>query len=190
MPDIETARLRLRRFTIDDLDTFASICTDPDVMKYIGAGTPVPREELETMYLSGFIDYWKKHGFGRFAIIHKERGELIGYCGIRLFSYPGLNIFDNTPEIVFLIKKTFWGMGLASEAAGACLKYGFEHLRFALIVGITRSENLAAQRVLEKIGMNYANDARFLGHDCIAYTIQPDEFQSADFPYILHHDSF
>lgn len=189
MPDIETARLRLRRFTLDDLDTFASICVDPDVMKYIGAGSPVSREELEPMYLSGYIEYWKKHGFGRFAVILKERDELIGYCGLRLFSYPGLMLFDDTPEIVFLLKKTFWGKGLASEAARACLKYGFEHLKFGLIVGMTRSENIAAQRVLERIGMKYDNDVRYMDLDCVAYTILPEDFQPDDFLYILHDPS-
>ena len=189
MPDIETARLRLRRFTLDDLDTFASICIDPDVMKYIGAGNPVSREELEPAYLSGYIEYWKKHGFGRFAVIHKERSELIGYCGLRLFNYPGLRLFDHTPEIVFLLKKTFWGMGLAAEAARACLRYGFEQLRFALIVAMTRSENIAAQRVLERIGMKYESDARFMDFDCVAYTILPEEFQPDDFWYTLHDPS-
>lgn len=186
LPDIETARLRLRRFTLDDLDTFASICIDPDVMKYIGAGNPVSREELEPTYLSGYIEYWRKHGFGRFAVIHKERDELIGYCGLRVFSYSGLMLFDDTPEIVFLLKKAFWGKGLATEAARACLKYGFEHLKFALIVGMTRSENISARRVLERIGMKYENDVRYMDLDCIVYTILAEDVQPDDFPYILH----
>ena len=64
MPEIETARLRLRRFTLDDLDTLVSICSDPDVMKYIGAGNPVSREELEPMYLSGYIYSYRNATIG------------------------------------------------------------------------------------------------------------------------------
>jgi RimJ/RimL family protein N-acetyltransferase len=185
MLEIETARLRLRRFTLDDLDDFASICSDPDVMKYIGAGKPVSREALEPIYLSGYIKYWEKHGFGRFAVIHKEYGELIGYCGLRLFNYPGLEMFDNTPEIVFLLKRTSWGMGIATEAARASLRYGFEQLKFARIVGITRRENLAAQRVLERIGMKYQNDVCYLDFDSRVYSMLRGEFQPNNFLYIL-----
>ena len=107
-------------------------------------------------------------------------------CGLRLFSYPGLMLFDDKPEIVFLLKKAFWGKGLATEAARACLKYGFEHLKFALIVGITRSENISARRVLERIGMKYENDVRYMDVDCVAYTVLREDFQPDDFPYILH----
>lgn len=110
-------------------------------------------------------------------------------CGLRLFNYPGLTLFDDTPEIVFLLRKAFWGMGLAAEAARACLRYGFEQPRSALIVAMTRSENIAAQRVLERIGMKYKSDVRFMDFDCIVYTTLPEEFQLDDFLYTLHDPS-
>lgn len=188
MLEIETARLRLRRFTHDDLDDFASICSNAEVMRYIGAGNPISKEETEP-HLSGYINYWEQHGFGRFALSHKEHGELIGYCGFRFFKYPGLSLFDGAPEIVFLLKRTFWEMGLAAEAARACLKYGFEHLGFTLIVAITTSDNIKSRRVLERIGMKHVNDLRYMDVDCITYTILPEGFQPDPFAYILH-DSF
>jgi RimJ/RimL family protein N-acetyltransferase len=189
MPEIETARLRLRKFITDDLDDFASICSDPDVMRYIGTGKPVSREEIEAIHLSGYIRFWEKRGMGRFAVIYKENNELIGYCGFRLFSYPGLNLFGNTPEIVYLLKKAFWCKGLALEAAKACLKYGFKQLGFERIVGLTRSENVPAQRVMERIGMRYETDVLCLDLDCVAYSILREEFQPDDSLY-LFNDTF
>jgi len=188
MPGIETARLRLRPFTLDDLNSFASICSEPEVMKYIGAGKPVSKEEAEP-HLSGYINYWEKHGFGRFAVTHKQRGELIGYCGFRVFNYPELRLFDDTHEIVFPVKKSSWGKGLASEAARACLRYGFEHLKFELIVAITRSENIASQEVLERIGMKCGSHVSYMDLDCVVYEILWGGFQPDDFLYILHDPS-
>ena len=185
MHEIETARLRLRRFTPDDLDDFASICSDPEVMQHIGEGNPLSKEEAGP-HLSGYIKYWEKHGFGRFALTHKEHGELIGYCGFRLFNYPGLRLFDDTPEIVFMLKRTSWGMGLAAEAARACLRYGFEQLKFPLIVAITMSENIASLRVLERIGMKYKTDTRYMEFDCKVYKLLREEYQPADSLYVLH----
>ncbi|HLG16649.1 MAG TPA: GNAT family N-acetyltransferase [Blastocatellia bacterium] len=177
---IETIRLRLRRFTHNDLDDFASICSDPDVMKYIGAGTPVSREELEPVFLSGYINYWDKHGFGRFAVINKERDELIGACGLRRFAYPGLDLFENNLEIVFLLKKSFWRQGFATEAAKACLTYAFDHLSAERVVAMTMRENVASRRVIEKIGMEHETDVRFLDSDCVVYVIARQAFQSDD----------
>ena len=187
-PEIETARLRLRQFTLEDLDSFAAICSDPEVMKYIGAGKSVSKEEARP-HLSGYIDYWEKHGLGRFAVTHKEHGELIGYCGFRLFRYPGLRLFANKPEIVFLLKKTSWGKGLAAEAARACLRYGFEQKKYPQFVAITRGENTASQRVLERIGMKQGKSVHYMEFDCAVYSILQEEFHPGDFLYILRNPS-
>ena len=81
--------------------------------------------------------------------------SLIGRCG--------LVHLDNTPEIEvgYLFAADCWGKAYATEAARAALDYGFTELDLDRIVAITRPENLASQRVLEKIGMRFERNARY-----------------------------
>ena len=184
MHEIETARLRLRRIRFDDLDDLASICGDPEVMKYLESGKTLSKAELEP-HVRSYVQYWEAHGLGRFALMDKHQGGFIGFCGLRLFRYSGLNLFVDVPEIVFLLKRSFWGKGLASEAARACLRYGFEQLNSALIVAMTRSENLSAQRVLERIGMTFKTDIEAVGLNCKLYELPRQDFRQDDFLYVL-----
>lgn len=180
MPEIETARLRLRMFTPSDLDDLMLIFGDPDVMRYLGieAGKTVPREEVEVT-LKKMIEFWAKNGFGRWAIINKEDGRLIGLCGLRLL--------DGAPELVYAIAKAYWGRGLATEAARASLRYAFEHLQLERLVAVTRHGNTASIRVMKKIGMSYEQEVNHYGVDGVCYVANRAEFEIDDSPYILTH---
>src|SRR5712692_11266922 len=79
---IETARLRLRMFRPEDLDDLAGLFADPDVMRYVGNGKPVGREEAEKALLS-IIQHWHRHGFGRWAVEEKETRRFVGFGGLR-----------------------------------------------------------------------------------------------------------
>jgi len=170
MHTIETARVYLRPFTFDDLDAFAVIGSDPDVMRYIGAGRPLSREETHTR-LNAIIEHRNKHGFGVWAAIDKSTGTLMGYCG--------LQFLDNTSEVEvgYRLAKRFWGMGLASEAAEASLRYGFQELGLDRIVAVVQPANLASQHVLEKIGLSYVKDARFYNTEVKYYAITKEEYE-------------
>lgn len=172
MPEhiIETERVYLRPFTFDDLDAFAVICSDQDVMRYIGAGRPLSREETKTR-LNSIIEHRNKHGFGVWAAVDKSTGTLMGYCG--------LQFLDNTSEVEvgYRLAKRFWGVGLASEAAKASLRYGFETLGLGRIVAVVQPANLASQHVLEKIGLSYVKDARFYITEVKYYAITQEEYE-------------
>ncbi len=92
------------------------------------------------------VKYQKENGFCRWAVLKKETAEIVGSCG---FARP-----HGTKEIElgYLLARKFWGAGLATEAAAACLKYGFEELKFKEVIAMTDLENVASQKVLEKIG--------------------------------------
>ena len=106
VPVFETRRLRLRGFTNDDLDALAAIYADPDVMRYMPGGKPVPRERVAAS-LRRMIDHWQEHGFGLWAVEDKESGRLIGRCG--------LVHLDNTPEVEvgYLFAADCWGKAYA-----------------------------------------------------------------------------
>lgn len=179
MPEIETAHLRYRLLSPHDLDDLFAIFLDPDVMKHLGfvAGTIPTREEANRL-LTSMIEFWEKHGFGRWAVVNKEDGKLIGVCGFRLL--------DSTPELFYMLAKANWSKGLATEAARAMLRHGFEELRFERIVAATRPANTASIRVMTKIGMRYEKEISYSGVKAVCYVATRDEYQVDDSPYVLY----
>lgn len=167
---IETQRLILRPFASHDLDAFASMNADADVVRYIGDGKPQTRAQTQTR-LNAILDHWEQHGFGLCAVVDKATRDFAGFCG--------LQYLDNTSEIEvgYRLAKRFWGMGLASEAARASLRYGFEELGLDRIVAVVHPENVASQSVLEKVGLRYVKDARFYNSDVEYYAITREEFE-------------
>lgn len=168
MHEIETARLRLRRFTHADLADLARIVADPQVMKYLGrVPGPLTRAEAGD-FLDSMIAHWSRHGFGRWAVIEKDGGRLIGCAGLR--SHEG------GAELVYLLDKDYWGEGRATEAARACLRYGFGVRGFDLIVGFTRPANAASRRVMEKVGMRYGGEIMAYDVRVVRYEITREEY--------------
>ena len=166
MPEIETTRLRLRYFSQDDLDDLFCIYSNPEVMKYVGSART--KDETQAALIS-MISHWK-HGFGMWAVIYKQSGKIIGRCG--------LCFLDNTPqvELGYALDKPFWNMGLATEASRASLKYGFEEVRLERIVGIAKPENIASQRVMQKVGMKYEKNAHYYNSDVVYYALDRADY--------------
>ena len=168
MREIETPRLRLRQFTSDDLDDLSRLYSNPDLMRYVGRGIKT-RNETQKALLS-LIEHYE-YGFGMWAVIHKADGKLIGRCG--------LCFLDKTPEVElgYLLDKSYWRRGLATEGSHASLKYGFEDVKLEKIVAIAKPENIASRRVMEKVGMKYEKDAYFYNTNVVYYAISRDVYQ-------------
>ncbi|HEX8494303.1 MAG TPA: GNAT family N-acetyltransferase [Pyrinomonadaceae bacterium] len=169
MDEIETPRLQLRCFNRDDLDELALIFSDPLVLKYLEPRRAATRQETETALLS-MISHWQRHGYGRWAVIHQATQKLIGYGGLRSF--------DGTPELVYLLARPYWGCGLATEIARGCLEYGFMQHRFERIIALTRPNNLASRRVMEKTGLIYQRHDIVFNLDVVLYALTRDEYLS------------
>ena len=165
---IETARLRLRMFRIEDLDDLAALFADPDVMRYVADGKPASREEAAKA-LESVINHWRRQGFGRWAVEDKSTREFVGFGGLR--SLLGV------PEVVYHFARTHWGKGLATELARASLRYGFEEHRFDRIVAVAKPENAASIHVMEKLGMHYEMHTSYYGIDVVQYEIARAEYQ-------------
>ena len=180
MPEIETARLHLRMLSPQDLDDFAAMFSDPEVMKFIGleAGTTLSRAETEDT-LEKMIAFWTRTGVGRWAVIDKENRRLIGLCGLRQL--------DDTPELFYLFAKASWGKGFATEAASAALRYGFEEHKFERIIAVIRPGNTISQKVVKKIGMRYENEVNHDGVDGVCYVATRNEFEPTASTYVAYH---
>ena len=180
MCEIGTERIQLRMFRPDDLDELSHIFEDPDVVRHIGTGQPAKRAETE-FALQSIIRHWERHGFGRWAAVYKPTRKLIGYCGLRSF--------NGVPELVYLLSKEYWGKGLATEMARAALSYGFEEKRFERIIAMTKIENLASQRVMEKLGMNYEKKATISEIEVVCYSLSRNKYLSDSTNHIFTLDN-
>lgn len=167
---IETERLRLRMFRPDDVDQMVPFYADPEVMKWMSTGQPIPRERVE-LAIPRYIERFHENGFGVFAVELKDSDMLVGYCGIVYL--------DNTPEVEigYLFGRPYWGKGYATEAATAARDFGFNVVGLPRLVGITRHENIPSQRVLQKIGLRYEKDAFYYNMDCKYFSLDRDQYE-------------
>ena len=167
---VETSRLRLRMFRPEDLDAMCEITSDAEVMRYIGYGLPLTREETREN-LSRIVSAFGRRGFGRWALELKETGALVGYCGLSLGNE------EVGVELAYMLSRGAWGRGLALEAGRASLRYGFERLGLSSIAGLTMQDNRRSRRVLERLGMSFVRDAHFYGFDCVHYAVTRDDWR-------------
>lgn len=134
---IETERLSIRRFTADDAETLLEIWGDPANERFVGS-TP-PRSVEQTREWIGRGMPW--------GVWERETGELVGDCG--LFRND-----DGDWEVAYGLRRDRWGLGYATEAGGACVRYGFEQLGLDRIVADVPREHAPSIRVLEKLGFS------------------------------------
>lgn len=148
---IETERLVLRPFTHDDLIPFHTILSREEVMRFLPEDM-LSLEEVEHIldfvtdcYSSNTPDNIVKFTV---AVLNKAAGRLIGWAGLGPLEFDPDRI-----ELYYGLAEAHWGKGLATEAAGAVLGFGFLSLRLPEITAVVNPENEASVRVLEKLGM-------------------------------------
>jgi ribosomal-protein-alanine N-acetyltransferase len=150
MKILETERRLLRHLELPDLEALFALYRDPEVKRYIPDAPLTMAEAKEE--LEWFLNGHPKHPeLGLWATIHKETGQFIGRCGLLPWDIDG----RSEVEVAYLIDKTFWGQGLATEAAQAIVAYAFETLGYSRLVCLIDSENVGSIRVAEKIGMAF-----------------------------------
>ncbi len=149
-PMMHTPRLILRAFQPADRDDFAALRGDAAVMRYIGSGPRTPAQASKA--LTNLIAQWALQGFGVWAVTDHKTGRFIGECGFYRATDAGL------VEFGFSLATAAWGKGLATEAAGACLAWGWSHLGFAAINAVTHPDNVASANVLCKLGFEFQRD--------------------------------
>jgi ribosomal-protein-alanine N-acetyltransferase len=164
---LETERLILRHLVMDDLDELFALYQDPEIRRYFPEGVlnyEDTKEELE----------WHMHGhprhpeLGLWGTIHKESGRFIGRCGLLPWTIEG----QYEVEIAYLLDKSFWHQGLATEAAKGILEYGFGKLGLSRLICMIDPENAASQKVAERIGMTFER--------------QVDEYEGDNLPFFIY----
>jgi RimJ/RimL family protein N-acetyltransferase len=172
IPAITTSRLLLRPFTAEDVEPLHCILGEEGVLRYFPNPEPPPRERVQKFIL-GQLQHWEEHGFGWWAVEPRSKGELIGWNGLQYLPET------DEVEVGFLLRKAYWGKGLATEGARASLRYGFEELGLERIVAIVHPENIASQRVIEKLGMAFVDRAEYFGMDVYRYIVDVSSFNAS-----------
>jgi RimJ/RimL family protein N-acetyltransferase len=145
---LETPRLILRQWLASDYDPFINLNSDADVMEFFPSALTADETLAHIGRITGHID---QHGYGLFALERKDNNEFIGFTGLahpRFESY-----FTPCVEIGWRLSKLNWGNGFATEAAQACLTYGFTVLALPQIYSFTSLHNKRSQNVMIRIGM-------------------------------------
>lgn len=148
---LTTDRLRLRRWNAEDVDPYAQLCADPEVMRWIGSGAVRNRDECVAA-IENFERFWDENGFGLFAVELLENQRLIGFTGLAVPDF--LPEVMPTIEIGWRLARDAWGHGYATEAARTCLDFGFNERGIDRVVSIHQVGNESSGRIMERIGMS------------------------------------
>ena len=170
---LETERTWLRRFTPDDAGAIFELAGNPEVMRFIW--NPCVRsvsEAGELLEKSPLSDY-RKHGFGRWAVVLKENRRVIGSAGLKY-----LEDLEEV-DLGYMLLPDYWGLGLATELARAILRYGFDTLRLPRIVALVDTENVRSVRVLEKLGFAFSKMIDFRSEISALYVLTSESVAEA-----------
>lgn len=172
MITLETERLLLRPFRADDLDAYAAMCADPDVMRYLGDGQPLNREDAWRQ-MASFIGHWSLRGFGMWAVEERGTGALVGRVGLHYpEGWPGR-------EVGWTLAREHWGKGYAFEAAAASLDHAFRALEWPRAISVIDPENYRSIRVAERLGERFDREIELRGRRTLVYSIDRDDWRAA-----------
>ncbi len=170
MLTLETERLLLRPFRDDDIDAYAAMCADPDVMRFIGARSVLGRDDAWRQ-MAMFVGHWQLRGFGMWAVEERASGSLVGRVGLH---FP-----EGWPdrELAWTLARPYWGRGFALEAAQAALAHAFGPLGWRRAISLIDPDNRRSIRLAERLGERFEDEVTVRGYHLSLYVIQRDSWR-------------
>jgi RimJ/RimL family protein N-acetyltransferase len=161
---LETERLILRMFRQDDLDAYAAMCADAEVMRYIGEGKALDRVGAWRQ-MAMMLGQWGLKGYGQFALEERATGALVGRAGyFEPEGWPGF-------ELGWLLRRESWGKGYATEATRLLLRHAFEAMGRERVISLIRPPNTRSIRVAERLGERLEGRTEIFGLEALVYAI-------------------
>jgi RimJ/RimL family protein N-acetyltransferase len=163
-----TPRLFLRPWRPGDLDAFAAIAADPEVLRFINDGVPWGREQADA-FAERQVRGFAERGYCRWALEARDDGAFAGFCGGEpLTQIPEV-------EIGWWLARGRWGQGLATEAARAALADLRDRIGLRRVVSLARDDNASSIRIMQKIGLVFDRALPYNGLPCVLYASAPQD---------------
>jgi RimJ/RimL family protein N-acetyltransferase len=161
---IETKRLILREYTMEDFNDLYEILSCPITMSHYIK----PYDENGTKrWIDWCINSYKTYGFGLWAIVLKDSNKFIGDCGLSMQNIDG----ELLPEIGYHINKNYWRQGYAKEAAEAVKEWAFKNTQFNTLYSYMTKDNVGSYKTAESIGMKRIKEYKDDQEELLVYSI-------------------
>jgi RimJ/RimL family protein N-acetyltransferase len=155
--DAETGRLLLVPWTEDYSSDFTRVCQDPEAMRFISGGSPLPDDVIGSI-LQHTLAMWDEYGYGPWAALDKQTGRWVGRIGLNLLAdWPGPDKW----EVGYELAPQYWGRGLATEGAREAIRFGWQRTPLTRIISATAAGHRASRRVMEKCGLTFQAEMTF-----------------------------
>jgi RimJ/RimL family protein N-acetyltransferase len=159
-------------FRQGDLDAYAAMCADVEVMRHLGDGKPLDRPN-SWRQIAMILGHWQLRGFGLFALEEKRTGALVGRAGIfEPEGWPGF-------EAGWMLRRESWGKGYATEAARRVLRWAFTDLGREHVISLIREANAPSIRVAERLGERLEGRAVIFGQEALVYGLDRAAWRAA-----------
>jgi RimJ/RimL family protein N-acetyltransferase len=139
-------RMDFRHIRKEDAGLIWALCSDPEVVRYTGAGSFLGVAAAATFIQERYLAEYASLGYSRWLLVLRGSDECAGWCGLR-------RLPDGRVEVGYRLFRRLWGQGLATEAVRACLRYGLKELKLPAIVALVYAAHVASKRVCQKAGM-------------------------------------
>jgi len=165
IPTLETERLRLRPFRRSDIDDYAAMNADREVLRYLSGGPEPWDRDRSWRHLAFLMGHWQLGGAGMWALELKESGAFLGVTGFAgPAGWPGF-------ELAWKLARRWWGHGYATEGARAALDYAFTVWKKDRVISLVNPENRASIRVAERLGESLQGRHEMGGREYLVYGI-------------------
>lgn len=156
MTVFETARLRLRPLTDDDLAVLHGWVLNPEFRRFLGPYPP-PLEQFVREQRARWDEHFRRHGWGQWAVERKDDGTFVGRCGLIMQQVDG----TDEVEVAYAIGEQYWGRGYAAEAARGTRDWAFRTLPVPHLLSLIHADNVRSARVAQTNGMTVWKDTVF-----------------------------
>jgi ribosomal-protein-alanine N-acetyltransferase len=168
--NIETERLILRNFQLDDAQDLFEMDNDPEVHRFLG-NKPIQSIEKCEEVIKGVMNQYEEFGAGRLPIVLKETGEMVGWAGLKYET--SLEQFGEYYDMGYRLKRKHWGKGIATEAAIASINYGFDHMGLEIINAGAHVDHVVSNHIIhQKLGFKHLLEFEWDNDPCNWYELK------------------
>ncbi len=163
--EIETERLLIRPFTMDDIESAHAMNLDEKVSEFTGDGGVVSLAEMERRIKEDVLGDYKKYGYGRLAVELKSTGKFIGFSGLKYL------VDEQEVDLGYRFLSEYWGKGYATESVRAVIDLGFSEIGLDEIVAFVLPKNKGSIGVLKKVGFDFEEEVIEDGETALKYKL-------------------